>query len=277
MIDKIDSALQIIEMTQKNYRNPIIYSGFGKDSICVVHLCKKVMGLDWEILFHRDPFFPKKYRYANKIIDMWNLTCRDYPAKAASVYYHNQTFEVVREYGIGFNSLALCALLYTPDRYVPGEYLCALNDIYLQPKGSYDYLWDVGVQGFRSVESKPHSAGKPNLLRWANKQNIGSADMVYPLHNWTNQEVYKYIVDNGIPINTDVYDIVNDELVPKLDNTYNPDRRPACFECMKPENPMSVLCPKKMATVNNVWENLVKVQMPNDFPGARSTENNMED
>lgn len=230
-------------------------------------------------MFHRDPYFPKKYRYANKIIDMWGLVCRDYPARAASVYYHNDTFEVVREYGIGYSALALCALLYTPDRFIEGEYLCALNDIYLQPMGTYNYIWDVCIQGFRSTESKPHSRNLPNRLRWVNKQNIGSADAVYPLQDWTNHEVYQYIVDNGIPINTDVYDVKEGELVPKIDpqtgkidSTYNPDRRPACTECMRPENPMSVLCPKKMCSVNNVWEFLVKTQMPNDFPGAREAE-----
>jgi len=275
MKDKIESAKEIISMTDKNYKNPIIYTGFGKDSITVLHLCR-AMGYKWDVMFHRDPHFPRKYRYANKIIDMWNVVCRDYPARSTSIFYRNDTFEVVREYGIGYGALILCALLYKPDEYIEGEYLCGLNDVYLQPKGSGDYIWDVALEGFRTVESKPHSGGRPCGLRWVNKQNIGSADVVFPLHNWTGQDVYQYIIDNGIPINTDVYDVKDGELVPKIDpktgkidSTYNPDRRPACTECMRPENPQSVLCPKKMMTVNNVWEYLVKTIRPNDFPGSQ--------
>jgi len=268
MKEKIESAKEIIGMTLKNYRNPIIYSGFGKDSIVVIHLCQS-MGLNLDIMFHRDPYFPKKYRFANKIIDKWDLVVRDYPARSCSVFYMNNTFEVCRHYQSGYGDLILCAMLYKPDMFIDGQYLCALKDIYLQPKiqGSYDYRWDVILQGHRTIEAKPHTAMVPAGLRWMNKQNIGSADAMFPIHDWTNQEVYQYTVENGIPINTDVYDIVNDELASKEDKTFNPDCRPACWECMNPDNPMTVLCPKKMVTVNNNWEYLVKTLMPNDFPG----------
>jgi 3'-phosphoadenosine 5'-phosphosulfate sulfotransferase (PAPS reductase)/FAD synthetase len=276
MQEKINSAIEIIKMTMKEYKNPIIYSGFGKDSIVVIHLCR-TMGLNLEIMFHRDPYFPKKYRYANKMIDKWNLICRDYPARLCSVFYMHDTFEVVRHYQIGFGDMALCAMLYTPERYIEGEYLCGLKDIYLQPKiDNYDYRWDAIIQGHRTVEAKPHTGMVPAGLRWTNKQNIGSADNVFPLHDWTNQEVYQYIIENEIPINTDVYDVVDGSLVPKEDKTFNPDCRPACYECMRPDKPMSVLCPKKMVTVNNNWQNLVKTVMPNDFPGFHKEAQNVE-
>jgi 3'-phosphoadenosine 5'-phosphosulfate sulfotransferase (PAPS reductase)/FAD synthetase len=264
--EKIESAKELIRMSVNNYKNPIINSGFGKDSIVVIHLCRS-MGLNLEIMFHRDPYFPKKYRYANKIIDMWNLVCRDYPARMCSAFFRYDTFEICRHYQIGYGDLVLCAMLYTPEKFIEGEYLCALNDIYLQPKGTYDYIWDAILEGHRTKEAKPHNNMVPSGLGWSNKHNIGSADVVFPIHDWTNQEVYQYIVDNGIPINTDVYDIKDGELVPKTDKTFNPDCRPACTECMRPDKPRSVLCPKKMCLVNNNWENLVKTEMPNDFPG----------
>jgi 3'-phosphoadenosine 5'-phosphosulfate sulfotransferase (PAPS reductase)/FAD synthetase len=282
MKEKIEVAKELIGMALKNYRNPIINSGFGKDSICVVHLCRS-MGLNLDIMFHRDPYFPKKYRYANKIIDMWNLVCRDYPARSTSVYFRYNTFEVCRHFQIGYSDLVLCAMLYTPDKFIDGEYLCAYKDVYLQPLGTYNYIWDVIIEGHRTKEAKPHNGMVPSGLSWENKHNIGSADAVFPIQDWTNQEVYQYIVENGIPINTDVYDVKDGELVPKIDpatgqidSTYNPDRRPACFECMRPDNPRSVLCPKKMCRVNNNWEYLVKTQMPSDFPGYREEETKAE-
>lgn len=271
MKEKIESASEIIRMVSREYRNPIIYSGIGKDSLPMVHLCRK-LGLKWEIMFHRDPYFPHKYRFANMIIDKWGLVCRDYPARICSIFYMNGIFEVVRGFGVGYHDLNLCALLYMPKKLVEGEYLCALKDIYLQPKGSYDYLWDVGLLAHRYSERKPHRGGEQNLLRWQMKHNIGSADFAYPMWDWTDEDMYQYHVDNGIPINTDVYEVKDGTLIPKIDpktgeidSTYNPDRRPACFECMKPDNPPTVFCPKKMCFTNNCYESLVKVMMPVDF------------
>lgn len=272
MKEKIKESKKILAMINREYRSPIIYSGLGKDSICVIHLTRS-MGFNWPIMFHRDPYFPKKYRYANKLIEKWNLICFDYPAHGTSVFYHNNTFEVVRHFQVGITDMILCAMLYEPDEYVDGEYLCAFRDIYSQPLGTRDYPWDVGIQGHRRHESKPHSGHKPNRLQWVCKQGMGGIDWYQPLREWTNHDVYRYIVDNGIPINTDVYEVQNGELVPKIDpatgkidSTYNPDRRPACFDCMKPENPPSVYCRKRGCLVNNVWPDLNKTIMPTDYP-----------
>lgn len=264
MQKKIERTKEIIRMVEKNYRNPIIMSGFGKDSICVVHLCRS-MGYKWPVMFHRDPFFPKKYKYANQVIELWDLVCYDYPARSCSIFWDNGVFEVARHYQIGGSNMILCAALYEPNEFVEGEYLCALKDIYLQPKGSRDYPWDCILQGFRYTECKPHSGMTPAKLRWHCKHNIDSVDSIHPIRDWTNQETYQYVVDNNIPVNTLVYDVENGELIPKKDNTYNPDRRPACYRCMLPSTEYNVLCPKKNCLVNNVWPNLIKTQMPNDF------------
>jgi hypothetical protein len=275
MKEKIESAKELIEMVARQYRNPIIYSGMGKDSLPLIHLCHS-MGHKWEIMFHRDPQFPEKYRFANKIIEKWGLICRDYPARACSVFNFNNTFEVVRHFQCGVTDMVLCSMMYQPDRYVEGEYLCALKDVYEQPKGNlFEYPWDVGLMAHRFTERKPHGAMQQNGLLWTVKHNIGSADFAYPMYNWTDEDMYQYHIDFGIPINTDVYDVKDNTLVPKIDpqtgkidSTYNPDRRPACYECMKPlrETGEFVFCPKTSCFVNNVSAELINVLMPNDFP-----------
>jgi hypothetical protein len=265
MQDKIASAQKIIEMVNENYRNPIIYSGFGKDSICVIHLCYQ-MGLKWDVMFHRDPYFPLKYKYANMMIEKWNVVCRDYPAHKCSIFWLNNTFEVVRHYQTGSSDMVLCAMLYEPKNF-NGEYLCALKDIYLQPKGTMLYPWDIGIQGHKAAECKPHGGMKPNGLRWPMKHTVDGVDWAQPIWNWTEEDVYRYMADNDIPINTGVYEVAYNRLVPKEDNAYNPDRRPACFRCMKPDNDRVVFCPKKGCLVNNISDTLERVKMPNDFPG----------
>lgn len=265
MQNKVASAKSILAMIGREYRNPIIYSGMGKDSICVIHLSRS-LGFRWDIMFHRDPHFPIKYRYAHRIIQEWNLVCRDYPAHRCSIFYLNNTFEVVRHYQTGTQDMVLCAMLYEPSEFVHGEYLCALKDVYLQPKGNANYVWDIGIQGHKASECKPHSGMKPNMLRWPLKHCVDGPDWAQPLWDWTEEDVYSYMTDNGIPINTDVYEPINGRLVPKEDSTYNPDRRPACFRCMVPDAEMVVRCPKSGLPTNNISSQLERVVMPNDFP-----------
>jgi hypothetical protein len=213
------------------------------------------------------------------MIELWNLVAYDYPPFDCSIFWLNNTFEVAREYQVGTTTMMLCALLYEPESFVKGEYLCALKDVYLVPKGTRQYPWDLGLQGHRMHESKPHGANKPNQLQWMHKHTIGGIDWSQPLREWTNQEVYEYIKEYEVPFNTRVYDEKEGELVPKIDpntgkidSTYNPDRRPACFRCMLPSCKSSVLCPKLNVVVNNIFDILKKAGMPNDFPHYQEVE-----
>lgn len=266
MRDNVKKSIDTIHILAREYKNPIIYTGFGKDSIALLHLCRSA-GYNWPIMYHRDSHFPKKAAWANFMIELWNLVTYDYPPLSCSIFWKNNTFEVAREYQAVTDFLILCALLYEPESFIPGEYLCALKDIYLMPKGTRQFPWDLGLQGHRALECKPHGDNKPNQLKWMLKHTIrGGPDWVQPLREWTNQEVYQYIKENDIPVNTKVYDEKDGEFVPKEDPTYNPDRRPACFRCMLPSDSPSVVCPKTNLIVNNTWAGLKKTVMPNDFP-----------
>jgi hypothetical protein len=262
--NKIDVSKGIIETISKNYLKPIIYWGGGKDSTVLLHIVRE-MGIKWPCMFHRDPYFPKKYIYVNWLIAEWDLICYDYPAYKCSVFWQNGTFEVVRHFYCGPQDMILCAMLYKPEEFIEGEYLCAYKDVYLQPKGSYHYAWDVGLQAHRMHESKPHSGHKPNGLRWVFKRIPNGTDFVQPLREWTNQDVFEYSNINNLPFNDRVYYVDNGEFLPLPDSTYNPDRRPACYECMLPSKDMAVFCPKFQSLTNNVFESLEKTVMPIDY------------
>lgn len=265
MKEKIEQAEELIRQIDHNYKNPLIYCGFGKDSLVMLHLIKQ-MGYNWPIMCHREHEFPIKWRYANKIMELWNLTCFDYPPRACSVFYENGVFCVATQYEVGLGDIFFPGILYAPDKFVEGEYLCALKDIYMQPKcHGIDYQWDVGLLAARADERHPHFGGMCLGQQFEVKLNIGSADFAYPLLNWTAKDICQYYIDFGIPINTDVYDVVDDELVSKADPAFDPDRRPACYECMKPDNPNIVFCPKRMCRVNNISSSLAWMPLI-DFP-----------
>ena len=258
MKEKIDQAKEIISMIAQQYKRPVIYCSFGKDSICVVHLCQS-MGYNWPVLFHREPEFPNKFRYQNQIIADWNVTAYDYPPAKTSVYYRpgGKYFEVATHFEIGGGAtFILLGVLYEPPEFIEGQYLCAL-DLYKQPTCSgYQYKWDVGLRGDKDIDAHPHT-GKPFKMRFGVQLNIGCVDFSFPLQSWTDRDVTQYIIENNIPINDKIYDLDNDVLVNKEDKTHNADYRPACYRCMKCDEAEMIMCPKKGVMVNNVTEQLV--------------------
>lgn len=257
--DKVEYAKQIIAMIGEQYTKPIIYTNFGKDSMVVLHLCRS-LGFNWPIMFHKEPEFPIKFQYAQNIIIDWNLTCHDYPPRICSVFAGENSFEVCTHYGIGGgHDMILCGVLYKPDEYIDGKYLCAYEDLYIQPKcHKYDFVWDVGIRGDRSVDANPHT-GVSIRNRRDIIHNVGGADFAFPINHFTDEEVYQYTIQNMLPINDRVYDVVNGRFVVKDDKTFSPDHRPACWECMCPGGTAAVMCPKKGYLVNRLWDNLYKV------------------
>jgi hypothetical protein len=262
LIDKIAAAKENLKMVSRHYRRPIIYCSFGKDSICVAHLANRVMGLDWPVMFHREPEFPRKFVYQQRIIEDWNLVVHDYPPCRTSVYYRpgGTYFEVATHFEMGAGSdgptFILLGVLYEPPAFVPGQYLCAL-DLYNQPTcRGYDYRWDIGVRGDKDSDAHPHT-GKPFKMRFGTQLGIGYVDFAFPLQSWTDKDVTDYILQEKIPVNDLIYELVDGVLVNKEDKTHNADYRPACFRCMKHDEGESVMCPKKGVAVNNVSPQLI--------------------
>lgn len=255
MKEKIEQAKEIIRMVARHYRRPVIYCSFGKDSICAAHLCRS-MGYEWPVVFHQEAEFPRKFKYQREIVEAWNMTVMDYPPSKTSVYYRPGApyYEVATHFDIGGGAtFILLGVLYEPETFIPGKYLCALKDLYEQPTcRGFDYRWDVGIRGDKDADAHPHT-GKPFKIRPANQLNIGCVDFAFPLNGWTDHDVTQYIIDNGIPINHDIYEMVDGVLTNKEDKSLNADYRPACFRCMKSDAPESVMCPRLGVEVNNVW------------------------
>jgi hypothetical protein len=74
---KIDEAQNLVHKVLAQAKTPAIMSSFGKDSMVMLHLIRSLKR-DLPIVFYRESFMPKKYRFANAVIDEWDLTVYDY-------------------------------------------------------------------------------------------------------------------------------------------------------------------------------------------------------
>ena len=244
------TALTFLEKTLQQFKNPAVMCSFGKDSLVALHLTRQVANLP--VVFHRQPFYPIKYKYANQVIEEWDLTVYDYPPHKCAIQQKGEDIEIIGYYDIGNNNY--CGLPTGICAPQDGErVLCALHDIYLKPKGRFAYPWDCVVHGHKSCDVDPfYGSVKLNADIGL---NIGTASPIFPIREWSHADVWEYIERHQLPIHHERYEKLDGEWVEKKDKKLNPDYFPACCACMKAGGG-SVKCPRFVCEISNVSKQL---------------------
>jgi hypothetical protein len=245
--DTIEESEILIEQMMREYRNPVLMCSFGKDSMVLLHLMRDLQ-FKIPVIFHREPFMPAKYQFANQIINRWNLTVYDYPAARTTFCKRQGKMEVLNEYQIGAETCMVPTGIMDPE---PGqEYLCALKDLLYKPLGTFNYPWDLCFIGHKSSDVDPLH-GKLEFEIDV-KRNLNSAHFAFPLRKWSDKDIWDYIEEYGVPYHQSRYEKVGNTWMEKLDRTYNPDYFPACTACIDRDQPATVHCPKLGRNINNL-------------------------
>jgi len=247
-------ALAAIEMAQEHYRRPVVMCSFGKDSLVLLHLITEQAGCDWPVLFHREAAgAAEKYRYANELIEEWDLRVYDYPPAGTSMTRGNGQLEVVNHYMQGEARCDLPAGI-DPDserRMAAGEpFLCAKDDLLQKPFGRMDFPWDAVMVGHRGDDRCPIHGDL--TLHTDILQMPGGADWIYPLRTWTEADVWDYIRAHDLPYQTTRYDDLSGTFREIPDKRYNADYHCACTRCLDPDLGPVVRCPKLNSDITNI-------------------------
>lgn len=255
MKTKIEAANKIITMTRANYKRPVVMSSFGKDSMALLGLIRAA-GLKFPVIFHREPFFPEKYEFANRVIKDWDLEVYDYPPSQTALMKRNGQMEVVNFYAFGGgpnwqqHMTALPTGIVDPDYEKCGQrFLCGLKDLLLKPLGNFIYPWDAVLLGHKSTDVDPLRGPMP--LHVDIKQTPDSPDALFPLRTWSDADVWEYAEQEQLPIHTDRYQ-KNGAWHERADKSLNPDYFPVCMRCIDRDQPTEVICPKTGLQINNV-------------------------
>lgn len=247
----IKRTLEHIEEVLNNSNNPIVMTSFGKDSMVMLHLVRQIENTP--VLFFKEPFFPKKYVFANKIIEEWNLTVYDYEPFATDTISNNGNFEIINFYRLPHGNQ-----LYLPtgiEKRNGGDYLCAFSDLLNKPTAQdFTFKWDLVFLGHKSSD-KDHIFGDVTIK----DQLFKMPDLTFsmPLKDWTDKDIWDYIEQNNLPYNEKRYDKENCYME-FSDRTYNNDYHPACYECLDPHNSGEVFCPILKKNINHIGETLEK-------------------
>lgn len=257
---KVEASTIVIRTALQRFTTPAVMCSFGKDSMAVLHLMRTI-NPDLPIIFHREPFQPHKYAYANRIIAEWDLTVYDFPPERTEVQEGGGEFEVMNYYPLGGGKN--CALPTGFRMPLTGEkVVCGLREVYGKPTGTFNYPWNVVFHGHKNCDVDPVMGAVPLYADYA--LNVDCATAVFPLRTWTDADVWAYLEENKVPLHTDRYMKRTDGAWrERADKTHNPDYITACTSCMLSSNPRAVPCPKLGGQlVQNVSSQLRRAKLP---------------
>ena len=264
--DKVEDTLRFCIEMFKSYRYPVLYCSFGKDSTVLLHLLLSHK-IRIPILFHTDPWFRRKFDFANKLISAWNLEVHDYPPAKTSLKHSEAMVALVSEYQTGpHSSLAVLKnSLEFKDGDDPDKFLCGVNFL-IRPFGAFVYPWDVALVGHKDCDEDQIFGLVPLHSRVVYRDE--GPDFVFPLKEWTHDDVWDYTERFHVPYQMDRYDIKTRRELP--DKTPNSDWYEVCIRCIdKRIAGQKVFCPKLERELENVSGAASEYSLVPDYFGLK--------
>lgn len=251
-MSKESDAIELIQSVLVESERPAAMLSFGKDSMVMAHLIRlagshsmfpKTHGFPVDVIYHRDPWFPHKHAFADEIIRSWGMEVHDFPPMQTGVKTKPDMIELVARYNFGSGYMDVPKNTLPPEAYPRRDYLCGLNDWILRPKTFLlDYVWDTVFIGHRSADVDPFEGHVPLNC---DETELGGVRMVFPLRDWSDDEVWDYIKQNDIPTQQTRYGDADDVW-------HVNDYTHACTACIDPrELRDTVFCPKLKRDVKN--------------------------
>ena len=246
---KEQETLMFIEEQIRAYSSSVLNCSFGKDSMVLLHLMYS-HGIRMPVVYYRDPFFPRKNRFANLVIDSYLLEVHDYPPLRVSLRHHPEMVALVSEYSSG--PASVIALLKNTIEYRDGDdaenYLCGVNFL-MRPCASFAYPWDLAFIAHKDCDADQIFGPIPLHSRIVMRDE--GPDFIFPMKSWTHDDVWDYIERYDVPCQADRYDVANRTEWP--DKTFNSDWYPTCIRCVDKRTPgVTVFCPRAQREITNV-------------------------
>jgi hypothetical protein len=104
------------------------------------------------------------------------------------------------------------------------------------------------VMGHKSSDDDPTVGRVPLQVDRLQLENAGT--ILYPIREWTDDDVFEYHERHSVPHDETRYDVKNRQVLKK--NSTNSDYFHTCTKCCDPTSASFVRCPKYGIDVNNV-------------------------
>ena len=224
---------------------PIVAWSSGKDSMVLLHLARQIRP-DVGVLFFCENYQPHKAAFADSVIQEWGLDVYTYGPARMDINAGSGMVELIRVQDAGQGEYIYLPVGINPD--FGSDYQCSLNLLVSGPGQTFDYPWDVTFVGHRSEDVDPVYGHIPLA---AESAKVGNTTMVYPLRDWTTDEIWTYTERHNVPVNFGRYD-KSDSYREYADKRTNNDYYDICTRCLSPYEESVVICPKVNQMVPNL-------------------------
>jgi len=237
--EKINLARRRIRVALNRYSNIAILWSAGKDSQVVLALARE-FGDRFTVIHLRPLDGGTRDAFADRVIAEWGLQTHTLPvverALTADANRHTNILYVHR-----YNDVALSLPVEAHSTYEPNADSYSLNDLFQAPTDEDSPIpqFDILLNGTRKVDQDALVTIEPKGVY--DKQR----KMLYPLYEWTDDDIWEASELLGIPQNEARYK--------QQDLLANADYHPICTRCVnvKADAPTHVLCPKENKLIKN--------------------------
>lgn len=246
-IEKLANTKRLIGAWVRHFRNPCILWSSGKDSMVILHILRS-MGHDLPVVTFQEPWQRGRLDFTQRIADEWNLTLYDFPPSELGLNRGNDRLDIMQRFQLGHFPMWLARGTEPPREGEPFQ--CAV-DWLSRPVGGMQFPWDAAFHGQKSSDEDPCSGKVP--LATDMIAHPGCPAALYPLREWTDEDVFAYAEHVGLELDPARYGVVDGRMTVLVnDKAGNPDYYRACTACLDPDAPATVRCPKLGCEVNNI-------------------------
>ncbi len=241
-------------------KHPCVLSSFGKDSLATIDLAAR-QGVR-RVLYLEDRDEIVDEAHIARTVARYRLDVTRLPSGRALLYFiRNQPLLLGL---VHVNRTTLTPIPTNVDPYVEGEpYTCVDDRLRATLGPQLDYDADVIIAGFKRadwdsntcrvvVDSMNEADRAAYLARYTHIMPVApGVRMVYPLLDWTHDDVWDYLARRRIEASSLMYD----------GRTKRPHQNPVCYRCHDPRLPRLVECPKLGTLITNLGD----VQAPDSL------------
>ncbi len=246
---------RIKEWNKRWPRSVVLWSG-GKDSTALLHLIRYGAEIDIPVVQYRQPKFRERYAYSDRLIKEWNLEVYEYPpmkvslADGPDVNTGEVRFDMLHYFQWGKNCVVLS--LGTEKPKPDEKFLCGVDDFLQRPTGTFNWPWGAVFIGTKYEDTDLIKGHVP--LAQDIRIVDGAPVSLYPMRDWTDDEIFQYLEESGVEPDPTRYIKENGKWKNNPDKSLNADFYPACFNCVNRHLGRHVHCPKLNATITNISE-----------------------
>lgn len=250
----INKTINKIKEWNKRWPRAVVLWSGGKDSTALLHLIRYGAEIDIPVIQYRQPKFRERYAYSDRLIKEWDLEVYEYPpmkvslADGPDVNTGEVRFDMLHYFQWGRDCVILSLGTENPKE---GErFLCGVTDFLQRPTGTFNWPWGAVYIGTKFEDTDLIKGHVP--LAQDIRIIDGSPVSLYPMRDWTDEEIFWYLEDNGVEPDPTRYIKENDTWKNNPDKSLNADFYPACFNCVNRHMGRHVHCPKLNATITNI-------------------------